>query len=297
MAISEAFERKKIEVAALPCWSGPVDPEPLSGGLTNMNFLVVDAGRTYVARVGDDIPVHHILRWNERAASEAAHAAGISPRVVFRAPGVMVTDFIRGKTLGADDVRDRAVLSRIVPVLQKCHRDIPKHIRGPSLIFWVFHVVRDYAHALREHKSRMAPELPRLLEAAAELERAASPIDVVYGHNDLLPANLIDDGQAIWLIDWDYAGFGSPLFDLGGLASNCSFSPADERFLLEAYFERPPSDELNRRYAAMKCASLLRESMWSMVSEVSSSLDFDYVAYTNENLARFERALQAFQEM
>jgi hypothetical protein len=37
--------------------------------------------------------------------------------------------------------------------------------------------------------------------------------------------------------------------------------------------------------------------MWSMVSEVSSSLDFDYVAYTNENLARFERALQAFQEM
>ena len=45
----------------------------------------------------------------------------------------------------------------------------------------------------------------------------------------------------------------------------------------------------------MKCASLLRESMWSMVSELHSTLDFDYVAYTGENLARFERAFEEFQ--
>lgn len=272
-------------------------PERLSGGLTNLNFVVVDAGRRYVVRVGDDIPVHHILRWNERAASVAAHAAGISPRVVFVGEGVMVTDFIEGKTLKPEDVRDRSTLSRIVPVLQRCHRDVPKHLRGPALIFWVFHVIRDYAHTLRERGSRMIPELPRLLAAAEALEIASSPTDVVYGHNDLLAANLIDDGEAIWLIDWDYAGFGSPLFDLGGLASNCAFSPEDERFLLDAYYERRVSDELARRYAAMKCASLLRESTWSMVSEVTSSLDFDYVAYTNENLARFEGALRAFQEM
>ena len=40
----------------------------------------------------------------------------------------------------------------------------------------------------------------------------------------------------------------------------------------------------------MKCASLLRETMWSMVSEIHSTLAFDYVAYTAENMARFERA-------
>ena len=40
----------------------------------------------------------------------------------------------------------------------------------------------------------------------------------------------------------------------------------------------------------MKCASLLRETMWSMVSELTSEIDFDYAAYTAENLARFERA-------
>ena len=45
----------------------------------------------------------------------------------------------------------------------------------------------------------------------------------------------------------------------------------------------------------MKCASLLRETLWSMVSELHSTLDFDYRAYTAENLRRFEAAWDAFQ--
>lgn len=297
MSDDAVLDPHRAAIQSLPLWTGHVDPSPLTGGITNRNFLVTDAGRKYVVRLGDDIPVHQILRWNERAASEAAHAAGISPRVVHHAPGVLVTDFIEGKTLTAEDVRDRARLARIIPVLRRCHHDIPKHLRGPSLIFWVFHVVRSYARDLEEHKSRMLPELPRLLAAADALEAVVGHVEIAYGHNDLLPANLIDDGAKIWLIDWDYAGYNSPLFDLGGLASNCALGESDERFLLAAYFERPPTDELWHRYMAMKCASLLRESMWSMVSEVTSKLTFDYVTYTNDNLARFDEALRAFQEM
>ena len=116
-------------------------------------------------------------------------------------------------------------------------------------------------------------------------------------HNDLLAANFIDDGRRLWLIDWDYAGFNSPLFDLGGLASNNELSPSDEKWLLETYFERPLDDDLERRYRAMKCASLLRETMWSMVSEIHSAIDFDYAAYTAGNLARFEAAWAEFREM
>ena len=113
---------------------------------------------------------------------------------------------------------------------------------------------------------------------------------MVFGHNDLLPANFIDDGKRLWLIDWDYAGFNSPLFDLGNLCSNNEVAPEDEDWLLEAYFERPLDADLRRRYRAMKCASLLRETLWSMVSEIHSTLDFDYAAYTSDYLARFERA-------
>ncbi|MGO8126869.1 phosphotransferase family protein, partial [Rhizobium ruizarguesonis] len=79
-----------------------------------------------------------------------------------------------------------------------------------------------------------------------------------FGHNDLLAANFLDDGKLLWLIDCDYAGFNTPLFDLGGLASNNELSEAAERTMLETYFDRQLTDNLSRRYTAMKCASLLR---------------------------------------
>jgi thiamine kinase-like enzyme len=163
-------------------------------------------------------------------------------------------------------------------------------------MFWVFYVLRDYAATLSEGRSRFAPELKALLAAAAELQAAVGPIDVAFCHNDLLAANFIDAGERLWLIDWDYAGFNSPLFDLANLCSNSDVAEADEAWLLEAYFERPLSPALARRYRAMKCASLLREAMWGMVSELHSSLDVDYVAYARDYLARFERALAEFRQ-
>ncbi len=282
-------------ISRLVCWTGPVDPQPLSGGITNANFRVTDAGTRYFVRIGDDIPVHGILRRNELAASRAAHAAGVSPAVVYSEPGVLVLQFIDGRTLTPADLQQPPLLERALELVGRCHRDIPRHFRGPAPAFWVFQVVRDYAATLREGGSRMVPELPRLQRAAETLEEAVGAVRLVFGHNDLLAANFIDDGDRLWLVDWDYAGFNSPLFDLGGLASNNELSVAQQVSLLERYFGAPPSAALWHRYAAMKCASLLRETMWSMVSELHSQLAFDYVAYTAENLARFERAWEEFQ--
>jgi thiamine kinase-like enzyme len=174
---------------------------------------------------------------------------------------------------------------------------MPLHVRGPAVIFWVFHVLRDYAHSLRDAQSRHMSALPRLMQVAERLEAVVGQVDIVYGHNDLLPTNLMDDGKRLWLIDWDYAGFNSPLFDLGNLCSNAEVPPEDERHVLENYYDRAVDADLLRRYHAMKCASLLREAMWSMISEIHSTLDFDYRTYTSEYLSRFERAFRHFQEL
>lgn len=293
MTPSEAAAR----IAALPIWSQPVDPRPLGGGITNLNFRVDDGRRSFVVRVGDDIPVHGIVRRNELAASRAAAAAGLSPEVRHALPGMLVLDYVEARPLEPEDVRDAANRDRLVALLRRCHAEVATHLRGPAPMFWVFHVVRDYAHSLREAASPHLSALPRLLAAAERLEAAVGPIEVVFGHNDLLPANILDDGPRLWLVDWEYAGFNSPLFDVGGLASNADLAPADAEAVLELYFGRPIDDGLRRRAAAMSCASLLRETMWSMVSEIHSTLDFDYAAYTAANLARFERALAAFAPM
>jgi thiamine kinase-like enzyme len=278
-------------VRALPVWREAVHPEPLGGGITNLNFTVDHGGARFVVRVGDDIPVHQVMRFNERAASEAAFRAGISPEVVYAEPGILVLRFIKGKTFTAEDVRKPENLARILPLLRRVHTEMPGQVRGPALVFWVFHVIRDYGHTLRDGLSRHLTRLPELLAIAEELERDVGPVELVYGHNDLLAANFIDDGNRIWLIDWDYAGFNSPLFDLANLASNNGFSPEQEDWMLRNYFGRAPSFDLRRSYSAMKCASLLRETLWSMVSEIHSNLVFDYPAYTADYLGRFEQAI------
>lgn len=297
MSLEASQERSAARVAALSIWFGRVEPVPLTGGITNQNFTVEDHGRRYVVRVGNDILVHGVVRANELAASRAAYLAGLSPSVVHAEPGILVLDFVEGRTFTPEDVRNPANLERLVDMVGRCHRDIPQYLRGPAAMFWVFHVVRDYAHTLSDGGSRHAARLPDFLARAARLEEAVGPIEVVFGHNDLLAANFIDDGRRLWLVDWEYAGFNSPLFDLGGLASNSELSPAQAEQALSLYFGKPVDDGLRRRAAAMTAASLLRETMWSMVSEIHSTVDFDYTAYTAENLKRFEAAYATYLTM
>jgi thiamine kinase-like enzyme len=267
-------------IKSLPCWQGEIGCTPLTGGITNVNYRVKDAKGTYVVRIGEDIPEHQVMRFNELAAGRAAHAAGVSPAVVHAEAAMTVLEFVESRTLTPEDVRDAQMLPRILELLKTYHREVPNHLRGPTLIFWVFHVIRDYSATLYARDSGYGSLIRELVDLGNALEIAAGPFDMVFGHNDLLAANILDDGKRLWLIDFDYAGFNSPLFDLGGLASNNGLSIDQQDWMLESYFEKPVTDALRRRYEAMKCASLLRETMWSMVSELTSTLDFDYVAYT-----------------
>ena len=281
------------QVLMLPIWQGDVRAEPLAGGITNLNFVVRDAVRKVVVRVGDDIPVHQILRFNELSASRAAFEAGVSPAVIYHQPGLLVIDFIEGRTLDATDLQQDAMLDQAVTLVARAHRDMPKYLRGPAVLFWVFHVLRNYAATLRDGQSRHIARLTDLLGQAERLERAIGPIDLIFGHNDLLPANFLHDGTRLWLIDWDYAGYNSPLFDLGGLAANHRLGEAQERRMLAAYFGQTDGD-LWRRYLAMKAAAALREALWSMVSEIHSERKFDFAAYTTANLSTYGAAYDAF---
>lgn len=280
---------------ALPIWTGTPTAVPMGGGITNLNLLVTDAKRRAVVRIGNDIPVHQIMRFNELAASRAAHAAGVSPAVLYHEPGALVIDFVEGRTMSADDLRAPDLLEQALALVMHAHRDIPRHLRGPSLTFWVFQTLRDYTATLTEGRSSHQPLLSGLMDEAVELEAAVGRIDLIFGHNDLLPGNFLHDGRRMWLIDWDYAGWNSPLFDLGGLAANNGLDAAQEDWLLQAYFGQRPDQDLRHRYRAMKAAAALREAMWSMVQEIHSTLAFDYPAYTADNLATYQTALDAYR--
>ena len=128
-------------VKELPIWVRPVNPEPLRGGLSNESFTVEDNGRKYVVRFGDDFPVHHVFRENERMASVAAFDAGFAPEMVHAGEGEMVFRFIDGKTYDDGDVR--ANLARVADLTRRFHTEMPRYVSGPGRLFWPFHVVRD----------------------------------------------------------------------------------------------------------------------------------------------------------
>jgi thiamine kinase-like enzyme len=281
-------------ISKLPVWTSQIEIAPLKGGLSNESYTVTSGTEKFVVRLGSDYPFHHVLRERELMTARAAHAAGFAPEVVYAEPGLMVSRFINGQTYGEAEVREN--LADVARLMRRFHIAMPAHVSGPGFIFWVFHVIRDYGHTLVAGNSRMAGKVPGYVELAAKLEAVQEPLPIVFGHHDLLPANFIHDGSRLWLIDFEYAGFGTAMFDLAGIASNAGFDAAQAVELLGVYFDAAPSAALRQSHAAMQCASLLREAMWSMVSELYlNAPGVDYEAYTAENLDRLAASLDAYQ--
>lgn len=279
----------------MPCWTGRIDIAPLKGGLSNEAFVVTDPAGKHVVRFGTDFPFHHVYRERELIAARAAYAAGVGPQVEYAQPGVMVTAFLDAIT--CDAVAVRAGRRRVANLVRRFHTLMPPYVHGAGFMFWVFHVIRDYARTLVASGSRLAVECPFYLALAEELEEAQKPQPIIFGHNDLLPANILDDGDRLWLIDFEYAGFNTAMFDLAGLASNADMDPEESHDLLWTYFGSEPDRETRQSYAAMQCASLLREAMWSMVSEIHlAGNGVDYVEYTALNLEKLRVALEAYQD-
>ena len=278
------------KIKSLPIWKGTLEINPLEGGITNFNYLVNDSGKELVVRMGSDIPEHLVYRSNEILVSKAAFEIGVSPELIYNESGILVLDFIKSTTLEPITVRKN--LERIIPIVKKIHNLIPNKLSGQPSIFWVFYVIKYYSNFLLKNKSTHSPLISDLLLKSSRLEELSSPREIVFGHNDLLAANFLDDGSKIWVIDWEYGGFNDPLFDIGGLSSNNDFDLDMENLALEMYFDKKPSKELIIKYNAMKTASLLRETMWSMVSEITSKLDFNYAEYTSENLSKFRDSFE-----
>jgi len=283
-------------IRALPCWRGSIEISPLSGGISNQSYLVADRARRHVVRFGKDYPFHHVYRDRELMTAKAAWAAGFGPEILYCEQGVMVSAYLGARTLCADDVANE--YRRIADLLHRFHLTMPRQIEGAAFLFWPFHVVRDYARTLRIGGSPMLEQVSSYLELAEELEAAQLPLPIVFGHNDLLPANILDDGERLWLIDFEYAGFSTAMFDLAGITSNAGLATDLAEDFLAVYFRSPPSVELRRAHAAMQCASLLREAMWAMVSALHLAVPgADYAGHAASNLARLEKALDHYRTM
>jgi thiamine kinase-like enzyme len=281
-------------IQSIACWqSRPVEVEPLSGGITNQNFRVRvrDGGEQYVVRLCADGTQLGIDRQSEAACHRAAAAAGVAPALIHNEPDLLVTQFVDGETLTAARLQDHDVLRRVARSLRKLHSDRSSLV-GEMATFSGFGASRTYVDTARRLGAELPADINDILTDVTQLERSLAACEPALCHNDLLPANLIDDGQMAWIIDWELAGVGHPMFDLGGLASNAGLDAAAESELLAAYFDRVTA-EARRELAIFKAVSLLREALWGAVQSASATLDFDYRKYAAQHFERYRAARTA----
>jgi thiamine kinase-like enzyme len=264
--------------------------EPLSGGITNVNYQVRVGGQAYVVRIpGQDCEYLGIDRQREYACHAAAHAAGVAPAVeaYFRDAGVMVTRFISGRELTPDEMHQPRTLARVAEALRRYHE-------GPDFpgTFSPFQTVRDYLATAAPRGAPLPDRFDWMLAQAGRMESAMGAPPVLRPcHNDLLLANWLDDGERLWIIDWEYAANGDIFFDLGNFAVHHQLTDDEEQTLLQAYFVRVTPNAV-ARLKLMKIISDLREAMWAMVQVVISTLDYDFVGYGKKHFDRYTVQLQ-----
>jgi thiamine kinase-like enzyme len=275
-----------VEAIVARIWPGEeARVEVLGGGITDHNVKIDVAGGSYVLRVGGrDAELLGIDRAVEYEATLAAAAVGIGPEVVqFVEPeGVLVTRYIEGEIIPPERIRRPDSIRRVAQALRAVHN-------GPSLParFISFRIVEDYRTLAFARGAEVPPRYAWAHQVARRVERARGAFPERPCHNDLLNANLIDDGARIRIVDWEYAGMGDVFFDLANFAVNNGLEREEREGLLEAYFGTlRPADE--RAFELMVFMSDFREAMWAVVQGAVSQLDFDFATYTAEHVERME---------
>lgn len=275
-------------ISALPCWDGIAAVEPLAGGITNRNYLARDASRQYVVRVCDDRSFLGIDRRNELVCQQAAAVANVSPAVVYSESGILVSEFIECRTLTDADVRTSEYLPRIAGILRTLH-GARSQLVGEMLFFCPFQTVRTYTSTARRLNAALPSDINELVDDANDLQNKLRPFQPTLCHNDLLAANILDDGERLHLVDWEYAGIGNPLFDLASVSANSRLTSEHEANLVAGYGLQPDATTL-QELRVLKTVSLLREGLWAVIQTVKSNIDFDYVQYGNDNFAAYREA-------
>jgi thiamine kinase-like enzyme len=281
-------------IRSLPLWSGPIRLQRLEGGITNRNYLVDDGNEQFVARVGEELLVLGIDRRNELQCHRAAEALGVSPPLAYGEDGVLVSRYIPSRTLDPRGAREPGFAPRLARVLRQLH-DGWDGLVGDLLFFSPFQASRTYVATSRQLGAMLPADIDLMLEATRKLSRTIAPYLPALCHNDMLPANVLDDDQRVWIVDWEYAGMGHPLFDLAGFSINCGYSEEQDVEFLTSYrgeFRRRELYELR----ILKVASLLRDALWAVVQTVASDLDVDFREYARAHFEKFRGAMAALTE-
>lgn len=263
---------------------------PLSGGLTNANYKVTTERGAYVVRVSPaGAELLSIDRINEHHNSVLADRAGVGAPVVDFLPdhGVLVVGFVEGRTLSDQAFKEPDVVQRVAQAVRQLHT------ANPFLHeFNMFELQPRYLRICREKGFRIPEGYDEFESHVARIRQAmrANSEGLVPCNNDLLAANFIDDGDKIWIIDYEYSGNNDACFELGNVWSECHLTLDELELLLGTYYGK----NLYNKMARAQLLGLMSQygwTLWGAIQQAQSTIDFDFWDWAME---KYERAVATF---
>ena len=230
--------------------------QPLPGGLSNRGCLLSRGSDRWAVRLplasddGNDFDTSQasvaigagltLCIEDELRVLEVAGAAGLAPEVLAHDAdsGALVTRYLAGaKPLTAEQARSDANIDRIATVVSRLH-GLPVPVGVGA--FQPTEPARIYTRIARSAPDSSIDQVDELRRWCTEFRQLAETHEAEFSttvlcHNDLVAANILDDGQ-LWLVDFEYAVCADPILDLAGLAGLNGFGPTHCNRMLDAYY-------------------------------------------------------------
>ncbi|MEP6884511.1 MAG: choline/ethanolamine kinase family protein [Gammaproteobacteria bacterium] len=218
--------------------TGQPDIHRLRGGLVNETYRVLRDGVTYAVRVAAASPYDSGVdrEWEARVL-ELAAAADLAPVVEYFDPmhGILITRWQAGRTWSPADAGRPANISRMAALARRIHAlPVPPPPRLMSPAKWI-----DYYSWGAQGGAGAALRPAALLQL--DLLALLPTVTPVLCHSDLHALNVIDRGDSLTVLDWEYAHASDPLWDLAGWSANNDLEDSLQHVLLRDYLGRAPT--------------------------------------------------------
>jgi thiamine kinase-like enzyme len=273
-------------IDAIPAWKGrDVRTEPIASGLTNRNWKVVVDDDAYFVRIpGEATELLAVDRGNERHNTRAAATAGVGPPVVHELPqwDVFVLDWVEARTMSIEALAAPGIPTRVAESLRRLHA-------GPRFRdhFHMFRLAERYLRLVDERDipipTGYRPSMDRIPRIEAAL--AVHPLATVPCHNDLLAENFLDDGERLWIVDYEYSGNNDPTFELGNTCQEQGWDEPRIAELCRAYFGEA-TEALLARMRLQMIMSDVGWTLWAAIQATISTIEFDFYGWAEERWTR-----------
>lgn len=259
------------------------------GGLTNLVYRVNiknDLSKTYILRLPGEGTEAYIDRKVEAYNAQQAANAGVSAKIHYfdSDSGLMLADFLPGETMTPDNFKLRSGSpARAGIVMKKLHSSGKEF----QFRFELFNMIDEYLKTLNSLNAELPEGYHEVLAQADPVRQALSkkPVKLAPCHCDPLAENFLDDGEKMWMVDWEYSGMNDPMWDLGDLSEEASFNDAQDEEMLLAYCEGKVTANERGRVVIYKAMSSLLWTLWGLIQHANNNPADDFWAYA---LVKFE---------